>query len=93
METTWEGFTAGAFEGYAPGHVHELSDGSRRRQEDRTCESVYRERARAKRLRGVTCLATAIPGLIGGIEGARGEDLHVSTNLWFLRFSEFWVSC
>jgi hypothetical protein len=51
VETTWEGHIAGVFEGYASGRVHELSDGSRWRQEDRTREYVYRERPKARLLR------------------------------------------
>ena len=50
METTWEGRLPGMFEGYAPGRVFELGDGSRWRQEDRTSEYVYRERPKAKLL-------------------------------------------
>jgi hypothetical protein len=51
VETTWEGHIAGVFVGYASGRVHELSDGSRWRQEDRTREYVYRERPKARLLR------------------------------------------
>jgi hypothetical protein len=51
METTWEGWIAGVFEGYRGGRVHELSDGSRWRREDRTSEFLYRERPRARLLR------------------------------------------
>jgi hypothetical protein len=72
METTWEGRIAGVFEGYQGGRVHELSDGSRWRQEDRTDEYVYRERPKARLLRdkgtGVTYL---------DVEGTSGVVLVV----------------
>jgi hypothetical protein len=51
MVTTWEGRIAGIFEGYRGGRVHELSDGSHWRQEDRTDEYVYRESPKARLLR------------------------------------------
>jgi hypothetical protein len=58
METKWEGYIVGTFKGYAPGRVHELSDGSRWRQTDRTKEYVYRERAKARLLRDRGCGTT-----------------------------------
>lgn len=48
MEPTWEGHIAGEFHGYEGGRVYELTDGSRWRQDDRTKEYVFRERAKAK---------------------------------------------
>jgi hypothetical protein len=51
METIWEGRIAGVFEGYRNGRTYELSDGSRRRQEDRREEYVHREQPKAKLLR------------------------------------------
>ena len=50
METEWEGYVPGIFEGYAGGRVYELSDGSRWRQESRTSEYVYREQPKARLL-------------------------------------------
>jgi hypothetical protein len=54
MDTIWEGHVAGVFEGYATGRVHELSDGSRWRQEGRNDEYVYREKPKARLLRDST---------------------------------------
>jgi hypothetical protein len=51
MESIWEGRISGDFHGYVGGIVHELSDGSRWRQESLTCEYVYRERPKARLLR------------------------------------------
>ena len=50
METKWEGFIAGVFEGYQCGRTFELSDGARWRQESREAEYVYREQPRARLL-------------------------------------------
>jgi hypothetical protein len=50
MDPEWEGHIVGIFEGYAGGHVFELSDGRRWRQESNTSEYVYREQPKARLL-------------------------------------------
>jgi len=50
MQTEWEGRIAGVFEGYAGGHIYQLSDGRRWRQETPASEYVYRENPKARLL-------------------------------------------
>jgi hypothetical protein len=42
MKIVWSGRLVGTFHGYKPGRTYELSDGSKRMQEDLTDEAVYR---------------------------------------------------
>ena len=50
METEWEGYIIGIFEGYACGRVYDLSDGRRWRQQSNVREYVYREQPIARLL-------------------------------------------
>ncbi|AGA26396.1 hypothetical protein [Singulisphaera acidiphila] len=98
METQWEGFIAGLFEGYEGGRVYELTNGTRWRQDDRTKEYVYRERAKAKLLwnQSTGTHFLEVEGTSGGggsRDGTGGERFSLALVLPVLRESRWAAVC